>query len=524
MQTALATMDAMDPETNTGRGDLDRLAEVAAALCGASMAFVAAFDRDTQWFRAQVGFDISSTPRGHSICETVFDAGCQVVIPDLLEDPRTRYNPVVIANGIRFYAGHPVRDAEGEIVGTVCVMDAEPRPGGLTEAQSNGIALLADQAATVFGLRRGVERHEADIRDHRMRAAHDRRRIARLSALVSLGDQLRDAATPEEAFGIAAETLGMTLGALQAGYAEVDDVAGVAIIRHDWTHDGLPSSSGHHRFEDHELIFRHLRTGRAMCAKDTLVNPEARQDLLSHMRVPIMANGHLVGIAYAIDEVDREWTPGDIEFARGMADRVHETIERMRVREAREVLVGEIGHRMKNLMAVTRAIAMQTLTGRVPAEVSKDLDERLASYSGAHDLLLAGGGQSAGLRETATAAADRLSVAHRISFEGPGIVLNERATLALSLLVNELVTNAIKHGSLSVAEGRVDMAWDVADGGMTITWREHGGPPATPPIRRGFGSRILQLGLHRVGGTSLDYSDKGLRATFTAPLHEIAAS
>jgi two-component sensor histidine kinase len=499
--------------------DLDRLAQIAATLCDTPMAFVAAFDDDTQWFKAQVGFDMTSTPRGNAICGAVYDAGTGVVIPDLLDDGRTSWNPVVQENGLRFYAGQPVRDGDGAIVGTVCILDVEPRPDGLTGAQAEGLEAIAEQVAAIFGLRRKATRSEALIIGHEQRAAHDRRRIARLSALVALGDQLRDVITPEEAFAVAAETLGVVLDSLQAGCAEVDDVARIAIIRHDWTRSGVPSSSGHHRYEDHVEVFEEMEAGRAMMVQAKLVNGDA---VLSTLRVPVLAMGRLVGIAYAIDRPDRQWSDDDVQFARNVADRVHETIHRLRMQEDREVLVGEIGHRMKNLMAVTRAISMQTLTGRVDAAIIRDLDERLNAYSSAHDLLLAGGGKSAGLRETAETVCSRLSVEDRISFAGEEMMLNERATLSLSLLINELVTNAIKHGSLSVAEGRVVVDWRVEGDAIHMEWIETGGPPATAPTRRGFGSRILMLGLHRPGGTTLDYAPTGLSARFTAPLHEVA--
>lgn len=517
MQNATALVDS---RASRPASDLDRLAEIAAALCGVPIAYVAAFDEKTQWFQARVGMDIESTSREHAVCGTVFTAGRDVTINDLYSDPRTARNPVVNQMELRFYSGHPVRNAEGNIVGTVCVMDHEPRPNGLNASQSMGLAALAEQAAVIFGLRQTALQQVAVLENHELREKHDRRRITRLSALVNLGDRLRDVTTPGEAFEVAAEILGVTLDALQAGCAQIDLETRTATVEHDWSREGVPSSNGVHRFEDHPDIFGEMIAGRPMRAIDVMVNDATQR---SHLRTPVMSHGRLVGMVYVIDHAIREWVAGDIEFTRGVADRVHETIDRLLAQEAREIMVGEIGHRMKNMMAVTRAISMQTLSGRASPDVVRDLDERLAAYSGAHDLLIAGGGDEAELRETAIGALSRLSVAGRVDMEGEDVSLDERATLTLSLLVNELATNAIKHGALSRPRGRVSLRWSIEGPTLCMEWRERGGPRVTEPTRRGFGRRILDIGLRRAGGTTLDYAPEGLTARFCVPAHEVLA-
>lgn len=520
----METLQAARPAeimTHTGQAsDLDRLARIAAALCSTPISFVAAFDDSTQWFRARVGFDIESTARGDAICGTVFEAGRDVVIPDLLADARTCCNPIVLQMGLRFYAGHPIVDADGVIVGTICVLDTQPRSCGLKPTETVGMAALAEQASTFLHMRRRDASREIALESHELRERHDRHRITRLSALVNLGDRLRDVGTPAEAFEVAAEILGITLDAQQAGCGQVDIDNRCVIVENDWSREGIPSSNGIHEFTDHSDILAEMQAGRTMVAIDPMVNDPS---LHSHMRVPALLRGRLVGMVYVIDGPDRHWTADDMEFARGVADRVHGAVERLVAQEERDILVGEIGHRMKNLMSVTRAIAMQTLAGRADRDVIKDLDERLSAYSGAHDLLLTGGVGSAHISDTAETVLRRLSVDDRVDMSGDDIELDERATLSLALLVNELATNAIKHGSLSRGQGRVKLEWRVDGDTLILEWTEFGGPPASAPTRRGFGSRILEIGLHRPGGTTLDYSEKGLRACFRAPLDLITA-
>ena len=226
---------------------------------------------------------------------------------------------------------------------------------------------------------------------------------------------------------------------------------------------------------------------------------------------------------YAIDREGRHWSTEDHDFAHGVADRLHETVMRLRSEQEREILVGETAHRLKNIMAVTRAIVMQTLAGKVGNDVSMTIDERLSAYSAAHDLLLAGSTKEASYLDTVTSVLGRLSLSERVRISGENPMLNERATLALSLLVNELATNAMKHGSLSRSEGVVDMWCGSENGEFVMTWHEKGGPAAKPPRRQGFGSRILQIGFNRRGGTTLDYGEKGLGARFCAPLDAVVA-
>jgi hypothetical protein len=95
-----------------------------------------------------------------------------------------------------------------------------------------------------------------------------------------------------------------------------------------------------------------------------------------------------------------------------------------------------------------------------------------------------------------------------------------KCALALSLALHELATNATKYGALSVAEGRVRLAWHTADGLLRLSWHESGGPPVAPPTRRGLGSRMLNDGLFRDlnGETRLDYAVDGVRHEISAPL------
>lgn len=488
---------------------LSRLAEIATSLCSAPIAFISVVDEHEMTFRARRGFELERIPLHASFCHHVETARGLVVIPDLRKDVRTRDNPLIIQRGVKFYAGHPIISRDGMLMGTVCVLDVKPRPHGLSPSEAMGLETLADQAATILQLQL-----------QQVQSAQDNRRIVRLSALVELGDALRDATCEGDAMAIAGSVLGRTLDTDQSGYVDVDDPAGMINVTREWHRIDVPSNSGSYEMDRFADVIDVMRRGEVVTAIDEV---PSREGLYSYLRAPVLLHGRLAGFMYAIDREGRHWDPEDIEFARGVADRLHETVARMRSEAERDILVGETAHRLKNVMAVTRAIVMQTLSGRVDHAVSASIDERLAAYSAAHDLLLSGSANVAKYRSTIESVLDRLSVLERVQVTGENPTLNERTTLALSLLINELATNAMKHGSLSRAEGTVTLDCRFEDDDMVLSWSERGGPAARQPRHRGFGSRILQIGLSRKGGTTLDYGSLGMDASFRATAAAVLA-
>ena len=96
----------------------------------------------------------------------------------------------------------------------------------------------------------------------------------------------------------------------------------------------------------------------------------------------------------------------------------------------------------------------------------------------------------------------------RVVLDGEDFLLNPEVALALSLIVHELTTNAIKYGALSNDRGQVQVVWKVAAGDecdvLSLTWRERGGPPVQPPEREGFGTRLIRAGISSKRGKRVD--------------------
>ncbi|WP_203733202.1 GAF domain-containing sensor histidine kinase [Paractinoplanes durhamensis] len=144
--------------------DFDDIALLASEICGTPMGLVSLVDNDRQWFKAKVGLELTQVPRELSFCSHAINSHDLLEVPDATQDIRFADNPYV-QGGLRFYAGAPVVLDGTFAVGTVCVIDHEPRE--LTEAQRRALRSLARHAAVQLELRR-YARHAGEIAD-RMR-------------------------------------------------------------------------------------------------------------------------------------------------------------------------------------------------------------------------------------------------------------------------------------------------------------------------------------------------------------------
>ena len=184
----------------------------------------------------------------------------------------------------------------------------------------------------------------------------------------------------------------------------------------------------------------------------------------------------------------------------------------------------ELSHRVKNTFAVVQAIAAQTLRrgeGATNADTAQTLLSRLHALSRAHDVLLQTTWHSARILDLLHSVL-RLDAEHdRFDIAGPDLDIGSAAALSLSLLLHEMMTNAVKYGALSVDHGRVELRWYTDRTDFHLTWRERGGPPALQPERHGFGSRLIAMGIAGSRIVHLHYQPDGLHAEFAASLSKV---
>lgn len=190
-------------------------------------------------------------------------------------------------------------------------------------------------------------------------------------------------------------------------------------------------------------------------------------------------------------------------------------------REAeKDMLLGELKHRMKNLLSVARSIARQAPTADRSADQFRDeFLGRFGALVEAQEVGFAGDATTdlRALIERVLSPYATNPEAVRIETDG-AVILGANTLTSLGLVLHELATNAAKHGALSVPEGRVSIAWQLerAASQLQITWVESGGPPVKPPEKAGFGTRLIQTALPQ-GKVDLTYAPEGLKGGIVIP-------
>lgn len=196
--------------------------------------------------------------------------------------------------------------------------------------------------------------------------------------------------------------------------------------------------------------------------------------------------------------------------------------ERRRAMERQNLLIGELNHRVRNILALIRSIMRQSRGGEQNlSSYLHQIEGRIEALARAHDQLTEQRFAAAGLRQLIeTEALAYLDVkSKRLTTEGPEVGLAPLAYSTLALVIHELVTNSAKYGALSDS-GAVHVNWtfDPTDG-LCIEWIESGGPRVNAPTRRGFGATIIERAMpHDLGGTAeVKYPPTGVEAVLTIP-------
>ena len=192
-------------------------------------------------------------------------------------------------------------------------------------------------------------------------------------------------------------------------------------------------------------------------------------------------------------------------------------LQRNSAEEHQRMLMAELDHRVKNILASVQALARQTL-GRTPE--AESLGGRIMALAQAHNMLATSRWRGAELRELVeTILSAHRGDADRFAIDGPNVILDPKSTQALSLVLHELSVNATKYGALSRSDGRLAVSWRVEGGRLILTWTERSGPEVKSPTAKGFGSKLIELSVSELGGTlQRDFDATGFSCRIDIPI------
>lgn len=181
------------------------------------------------------------------------------------------------------------------------------------------------------------------------------------------------------------------------------------------------------------------------------------------------------------------------------------------VNEAQELYNRELRHRVRNMLNLIQALASRGPRAESPLDFYKEFSLRLEGLAKASDLLQIGAAAEGRLPKLARDTIAPFDSDGRIRISGESCLLPAGSSIPLIMALHELATNAIKHGSLSVPEGYVDLSWFIGPNGTTLfmLWTERCGPRVNAPSRKGLGTRLLmpQPGIEAI---ELNFDPAGL--------------
>ena len=391
---------------------------------------------------------------------------------------------------VRSYLAVPVTSRSGEVLGGLFF--GHPEPGRFGERDERLMVGLAAQAAIAIDNARLYQAAQRELKDRReaeaaLRESDDRRGLALAAA--QLGDWIWDVETDRvDLSDRAAEIFGVPPGSAPT-----------------WV----------------EL--------------QALLHPEDAPRAADAVQAA-MATRQDYGVEYRVNRADgsQVWVTArgrpiqsDDGARRGMIGVVQDVTGRHRSEAHLRLMVNELNHRVKNTLAIVQAIAHQTLRD-VSIEARRAFDGRLMALSSAHNLLTAESWEAADLAVVVADSLDACSGAgERFHCEGPRVRLEPKTAVTIAMALHELCTNATKYGALSNDTGRVSVVWRVEESPrprLHLTWSESGGPPVQTPLRRGFGSSLVQGSVQgELGGKAeLAFDPLGLTCRLEAPLPKAA--
>jgi PAS domain S-box-containing protein len=422
----------------------------------------------------------SSAPaRANSLTVACIEQGSTLVVPDTRAHPALRDHPLVAnAPYCIAAASSPLRTPDGFWLGAVNIWVTQPRH--FTDSE---ISLLENFAQIVSD---ELELHRAILKSRQQQAMlHAMFDNSAIALAVYRQDGTRVAVNQRycDMFGYrAAELLGQTT-------ADVD----------------LPDEYGAKQTNLERVVRGELQT-------------YARESKLLHK------SGRTIWCRFTLSRIVNP------ESGEALAISFVENInDQYNAEEARTLLLGEINHRVKNTLAIVQGIARQLMrTSPDLTEFAPAFEARVQALSQSHDLLTQASWEALPLdRVVSQLLSDTWQPYHeRFTYTGTAISLNSQTTVMLWLLLNELITNAVKHGALQCADGTIALTATrrVVDGQIWVDldWREKCGRRIEPPRKKGLGTYLLERGpkLGLSGTGTLMFEPAGVHYVIGFPIYD----
>ncbi len=314
------------------------------------------------------------------------------------------------------------------------------------------------------------------------------------------------------------------------------DAAGVALWSWNVDTDEIAMDERAHGLwgvprEDRQITFEDLSARIHLADLDRVRSAfEATRDVLGAYDLEFrITHGNAVRWVSARGQGDDMGIIGRVMFGVFL-----DVTERKQAEETRELLAGEMSHRVKNLFAVASALTSIAARSATTTDgMARDLTQRLTALGRAHDLVRPVPGEGGKVARLADLLGVLLgpydttgAVGDRIRVESPDVQVGEAAATTVALIVHELATNSLKYGALSASGGSLDIRCAARPGEVALVWTECSGPPAAAPAGPpGFGTRLVSRSVSGQLGGSLDrdWRAEGLAVTLRMDRDRLAA-
>jgi two-component sensor histidine kinase/PAS domain-containing protein len=465
-------------------GDFDRLSRAAARVFDGEFAVISVVGEHRQWFRSCIGLgDMTGTDTNISFCAhtVALPDMDNLVVLDAQRDDRFRDNPLVTSwPHIRFYAGAPIVVA-GQKIGSLCVLSATPR-SNVEPAMLQQLNDLAGVAASLFALK-----EEARVRARTAAALlREEWRHALTLEAGKVGSWVWDIRTGEIACN---EMFRRMYDLPETGPIQIAQVL-------DATHPGdrervqAGIDASLDDGVDYEAEARVARTGRWLTMRGRVYQRDTEGK-------PLIMMG----------------ASTDITESKQSADQTR-------------LLLRELNHRVKNTLAMIQSVARQTVRQNPdPHAFIEAFSGRLRTISAAHVLLADRDWAGVQLDEVIAAQLGEnfRNDRQRAEVTGDDVMLPADHALGLGLILHELTTNAQRYGAWSSGGGVVSLSWTLKDEparGLSLKWRERGGPLVASEQEHGLGARLIERSLSKVldSEVKLEFRPEGVAADVWLPL------